>query len=156
MGYKFFPKTILLFLALCTACHSFADDTDTLKHKYSRHEITISEGIITYDQVRAFFVGELRDYMSMPYSLTGGLFVSYRYSLLDWCSVGGTFGIDNQQGNLTYGPVQGQYMTGTTGVYKRNVSTIACEFRYVYKTMDYGDNQGEIYGTAGLGYTVAT
>lgn len=115
-------------------------------------EIVVNDGLLSTDQVAA--IGEGGYYVSlkdMPYNMTGAGFVTYRYYLSNRLAIGFCAGLDNQKGNLSYGPphTSGYSIVGHSGSYKRNIYTLAPELLFIYNRLE----KSMFYGVAGAGYT---
>ncbi len=113
-------------------------------------------GLITVDEVRGLSNGPLYDYMSFPGIVTTALFVNYHHYFSRRASIGVTLGLDNQNGELSYGnPEWGAHIGnggGTSGHYSRQYYTLAVEGKFAYLR----HNRFSIYGLAGVGYTLGS
>jgi hypothetical protein len=120
-------------------------------------EISISEGVVSSNQLCGIDEGPLIGYMSFPYKITGAAFASFYKYASPRISVGITLGLDNQKGDLSYGNPRvgsiagrtGGGSDGISGVYNRKMFTVAAEFRYNY----YIEDRCVLYCLAGIGYT---
>lgn len=104
------------------------------------------------DQYLGVFGSEpARSYRSFPYSISGAVFVTGRYHFSKKFGISAALGLDNQTGDLSFGnPKTTSWgISGTTGLYKRKVYTIAFEASYSY----YRKHNFETYGYIGAGYT---
>jgi len=116
------------------------------------NEVYISEGIVTLEEINGWAgKGGAGGYISMPSSLTGGAFLTYRHFFTKRFALGFTAGIDNESGDLSYGNPE-QNATGYDGVsghYTVKTYTFAAEalFAYVKK------GRFMFYGYGGMGLT---
>ncbi len=118
------------------------------------NEIYISQGIVSTNELAGFGEGAISTYMSFPNSITGAVFLTYRKHLTKTFSLGVTAGLDNQQGDLSYGDEHhgsfGGY-SGTSGSYNRRDYTFAAEVQCAYMKM----KGFAMYGCLGAGYTIS-
>jgi hypothetical protein len=117
----------------------------------------LSDGVLSFDQIRGVVTAEnpVLNYVSFPYVITGALFLTYRRHISKKCFLGVTAGLDNQRGDLSYGPDEGNFSSmygisnGISGYYTRQVYTGALEIGINY----YQRKKQATYGYIGAGYT---
>lgn len=122
------------------------------KQKLPYNEINISEGLLSHYQILGIGEGPARKYMNMPSIMTGALFITYKTYLNNRSALSISVGLDNQNGDLSYGnPRMSTYTPGTSGNYKRRSYTAAFGYTMIYK------KAGRIstYGHLGIGATYA-
>lgn len=118
-------------------------------------EFTLSEGIVTLEELKGWNgPGGVSGYVSMPATISGAVFFTYRHFFTRRFAAGLTCGLDNESGDLSYGnPEHGTNLTGYDGVsghYTVHSYTLALEGLFAYiKTPRF-----MFYGYAGAGATM--
>ena len=138
----------LVFLQFFSPVFVFAQD-----HKAGDTELSLNEGVLSVDQISGILGnnGPAANYMSFPGGITGAAFFSYHYFVSGKFGIGFTAGLDNQEGDLSYGRIDhGMFgIDGVTGHYNKWAYTGALEARLTY----YKRRRYECYGYLGAGYT---
>lgn len=115
-----------------------------------KHDLSLSYGIVTTDQVVDIFETILTaafsfgNYTKKNLEYTGAKFITYKYGVTKRLKAGATFGIDGVKGDLYNANTEDFFGTFSTNHY-----TIAAEadLRYI------NTNWFEMYSGLGLGYT---
>lgn len=115
-----------------------------------KHDLSLSYGIVTTDQVVDIFETILTaafsfgNYTKTNLEYTGAKFITYKYGVNKRLKAGATFGIDGVKGDLLNANTEEIFGTFSTNHY-----TIAAEadLRYI------NTNWFEMYSGLGLGYT---
>jgi outer membrane protein W len=141
MRFKTITHAIMIVLFLCHGIALAGDKGSSL--------ISLSSGIITIDEFNGVTA---TSFMDIPSRYSTAAFLTYRYFVTDHIAIGVTAGIDDVEGNLTYGnPNVNGGIDGTAGTYIRHTCTIAPEVFIKY----YQRHNAMLYGYAGAGYTLS-
>ena len=143
---------ITLLATVLTTGVSHAQSYGHDKYAYDKNEVSLSEGIITVEQVNGWDGrGGASGYVSMPSALTGASFLTYRHFFTRRFALGGTFGIDNESGDLSYGnpETNATGFEGTSGHYNVRTYTLTVEALCAYVRKQ----RFMFYGFVGMGAT---
>ena len=143
----------LLTIITCVfAQASFAQHADWYIDRHD--ELYLSEGVITVEEANGW-EGRgtgLAGYISTPQLSSGALFLSYRHFLNDRFAIGGSAGIDNEMGELSYGDPKLKVSGGSegqSGNYSVHIYTFSVESLFAYKK----EQNLMLYCYVGLGAT---
>ena len=117
------------------------------------NDVSLSEGIVTLEEINGWAgKGGASGYISMPSSLTGASFITYRHFFTKRFALGFTAGLDNESGDLSYGNPENNNngMEGNSGYYTVRSYTFAVEALFAYLRK----NRFMFYGYGGMGPTL--
>jgi len=119
------------------------------------NEFMLSEGVVTLEELKGWSgPGGVDGYVSMPSAISGALFFTYRHFFTRRFQAGITGGLDNENGDLSYGNPEhennGTGFSGVSGHYTVHSYTLAVEGLFAYvRTPRF-----MFYGYAGAGGTM--
>lgn len=139
--------------AIYKPCNHYGQFSQGFNDEYSlkgKDELYIGDGYISQNQIRGW-VGPplLTGYISEPKLNTGAAFLTYRHFLSENFAIGATLGMDNEEGDLSYGNPRLTGQEGTSGHYTVHAYSLAIEALLVYSKSE----QNMVYGYLGAGTT---
>jgi len=145
-----------LFLPLLFAATLYVSNEASAQNTYYKdesNELSLNVGVVTVEEANGWGGrGSAWDgFISTPRLTSGALFVTYRRTITDWFCIGLSGGMDNEDGELSYGnPKMTGYGTdAVSGHYSVHTYTLAGEALFTYKKR----NSATFYGYLGFGGT---
>jgi hypothetical protein len=128
---------------------SFSGNDYSIK---GENELYLSDGVVSMNQIRGW-VGPpaLGGYISLPHLQTGAVFVTYRHFLSERFALGMAAGIDNEDGDISYGnpKLTGIESNAVSGHYNVHAYSLSMEALLVYTKTE----KNLVYGYLGIGAT---